>query len=72
MPPGTFILQVFVPVDEIVHSLARPFCDQRSCPCHEDHDLWNELCFLPVQEGLLTPEEAERIYYGAQIGEAQA
>lgn len=46
-----------VPVDEIVHSDEKPFCDDPTCDCHED-ELAIAAVNRTVQEGLLTPDEA--------------
>lgn len=42
------------------------FCDQMEHECHENPELVNELGQL-VQDGQVTPEEADRIYRGKTL-----
>jgi hypothetical protein len=48
------------------HSETRPFCDDLSCPCHEDRDAIEKVN-EQVQEGLLSKEDADRLYRGKLI-----
>jgi hypothetical protein len=52
------------PVEEWpLHTPDHPFCDDLTCPCHEDQDAINDLnnCY---QDGLVSRDDADRIYRG--------
>ena len=56
--------------DDPVHSPDYPFCDDPTCPCHEDNTLIEEIAAL-VEVGALTDEQATDIVagkYGEQEG----
>lgn len=52
--------------DEIIHTDQTPFCRDMPCPCHEDQELTQELG-QQVQDGEVTPEEADKIYHGQPV-----
>lgn len=64
---------IIVPVDEIIHTDERPFCSDPSCPCHDvvgknsNEEAYLQHIAYPLQRGLLTAEEANRIYFGEQL-----
>ena len=59
--------------DPIVHDYEHPFCSDCACPCHEvasDEDAgeaYHRVIVGPMQAGLLTAEEANRIFFGEQV-----
>jgi hypothetical protein len=57
---------IVVPVDDPVHTEARPFCWDETCPCHED-ELLIALVAQQVQDGLFTPQEATEFIKGRGI-----
>jgi hypothetical protein len=57
---------IVIPVDIILHTDERPFCDQEDCPCHEDRELVDKLT-EQVTSGLLNVIEANRIFRGIQL-----
>lgn len=60
---------IVIPVDQKQHTEERPFCDQSlnpDCLCREDQTAIQEINNY-VQEGLLTPYEAERTWKGQQL-----
>ncbi len=60
-------------LDDMQHELPnRPFCSDTSCPCHSDPDLLEPHIFDPLNDGLLTYQEASNLYHGKQITEAGA
>src|SRR6266702_7529901 len=60
-------------LDDMQHELPnRPFCSDTSCPCHSDPDLLEPYIFDPLNDGLLTYQEASNLYHGKQITEAGA
>jgi hypothetical protein len=54
------------PVDVPIHTAEHHFCDDMTCPCHEDSDNIGALGEA-VQEGHATTEEADRIYRGKNV-----
>ena len=55
-----------IPVDETIHSADHPFCDDMTCPCHEDSDAVGELNGYH-QDGLVSTNDADRIYRGKTL-----
>lgn len=53
--------------DAPLHTDLHPFCSDVSCPCHKDEDLVAQVLLMPLADGLLTPDEADRIFAGLQI-----
>jgi hypothetical protein len=53
--------------DEPIHTDTHPFCDDISCPCKEDWQRINEHITEPLLAGLLTENEAIRLYQDRQI-----
>jgi len=52
-----------VPVDTAIHTPEHPFCEDASCPCHDDPDaiaMVNEA----YQDGLITADHASDIVKG--------
>jgi len=49
--------------DDTLHTTEFPFCDDGTCPCHEDGTLIAEVA-QQVEAGLLTPEEASAFVAG--------
>jgi hypothetical protein len=56
-----------VEVDELIHTDERPFCQDMTCPCHEDQELIEEYIAEHLRTGHLTEREAKRLYRGQQI-----
>ena len=55
-----------IPVDEEVHTPDRPFCDDLTCPCHEDQEAI-QATGQQVLDGLLTPNDADGLYRGKTL-----
>lgn len=55
-----------VPVDYIEHTKDRPFCWNDRCICREDQEAIGKLN-QAVQDGLITAEDADRIYHGRTV-----
>ncbi len=55
-----------IPVDELEHTVSRPFCWNLSCPCHEDTGEIGKVA-KAVSDGLLTPQEATDFVRGRGI-----
>lgn len=49
--------------DAPIHTDENPFCDDMTCPCHEDGILIGEVA-NQVNNGTLTPGQADNIYRG--------
>ncbi len=49
--------------DPILHTKSHPFCNDPTCPCHEDSELLSEVA-QAVEQGFLTPDEAMRVVTG--------
>ncbi len=54
-------------VDALIHTDAHPFCGDFTCPCYHDHERKQHYVEEPLLDGLLTEEEADRIYAGQQL-----
>jgi hypothetical protein len=52
--------------DSILHTLDHPFCDNPTCPCHEDPELLFDV-IQAVEQGLLTPAEATPVVLGMTL-----
>lgn len=52
--------------DDLLHTPTDPFCQDPSCPCHEDPLLIAEVA-AQVENGLLTPTEATRLVKGEML-----
>ena len=55
-----------IPVDETIHTNEYPFCDDPSCPCHEDTEAIARVT-QQLQDGLLTETEATSLVAGKMI-----
>ena len=53
--------------EDIVHTSSCPFCGDETCGCHLDRTLLQEYLITPVMDGLLTSEEAMRLFTGKQV-----
>ena len=53
--------------DEPIHTNEHPFCQDMTCPCHDDEDLKEEYLVEPWLAGHLAQREADRLYRGQQI-----
>jgi hypothetical protein len=51
---------------ELLHSREHPFCDDLRCPCHEDRESIEQMQAW-LTEGLLSVEDADRIYRGQTL-----
>ncbi len=51
---------------EIIHTDAHPFCEDKTCPCH-CLEAMTEFIEHPILEGLLTGDEAARLWRGEQV-----
>lgn len=54
-------------LDEPIHDDLHPYCRDMSCPCHNDVELMLKHITMPLYHGLLTIQEAHRLYGGQQI-----
>jgi hypothetical protein len=54
------------PVDPLIHTPDNPFCDDMSCPCHEDQESINDLTGY-YQDGLASRDDADHIYRGQTL-----
>ncbi len=52
-----------IPSDYSVHTADNPFCDDMSCPCHEDQSATYDLNGY-YSDGLVSRDDADRIYRG--------
>jgi len=52
--------------DYFIHSDDHPFCDDMSCPCHEDEDNVQQLG-EQFSDGLVSRDDADRIYRGKTL-----
>lgn len=52
--------------DDLVHTEHDPFCNDPTCPCHEESAALDTVAEM-VEEGLLTPDEATRFVQGRQL-----
>ena len=55
-----------IPTDFLEHDEEHLFCDDMSCPCHED-SFSTGLVGQQVSNGLLTPTEADQLYRGRTL-----
>ena len=55
-----------VPSSDVQHTEDSLFCDDGSCPCHEDQELIGVVA-QQVTDGLMTPAEADRYYRGETL-----
>lgn len=55
-----------LPVEYSLHTSENPFCEDMSCPCHEDQNAVNTLNGH-YQNGLVSREDADRIYRGQTL-----
>jgi len=54
--------------DPIIHTDEHPFCSDVHCSCHDIQEgPYYRLICRPLLNGLLTPEEANRLYFGEQL-----
>ncbi len=53
--------------DRLIHWEGYPFCQDVTCPCHDDDSLIAEHLLQPQTAGLLTLDEAASLYYGKQL-----
>jgi len=58
---------IIVPCDFILHTGQCLFCGDEACPCHEDEQALNEHLGQPVLDGVLTADEAHRLFMGRQV-----
>lgn len=59
------VIEEYEPV--LPHSDHTPFCDDESCPCHTDGEVVREEIITPFFDGLLTADEAMRLFHGQQV-----
>jgi len=55
-----------IPVDYTLHTEENPFCNDLSCPCHEDQSKVGKLNNY-YQDGLVSAEDADRIFRGKAL-----
>jgi hypothetical protein len=56
--------------DQILHTNESPWCDDPACGCHiliDNLEAFDRHIEQPLQNGLLTTEEARRIYWNKQL-----
>jgi hypothetical protein len=51
----------------IRHTDLQPYCDDESCPCHEDMFNYGECILTPFMDGLMTFSEANALRWGENI-----
>jgi hypothetical protein len=51
------------PVDSIIHDEENPFCDDPTCPCHEDEGAIGQVDEM-YQDGIITADDATEIVKG--------
>ena len=56
-----------IPVDALVHTTSHPFCQDVTCPCHEENQDAIAAAAQAITDGLLTPDEATRLVLGKQV-----
>lgn len=54
-----------IPVDYTVHTPDNPFCDDPTCPCHEDPDNI-EMVHQAYEDGIVTANDATDIVKGVK------
>lgn len=52
--------------DEFIHTDDHPFCDELDCLCHEDQEALAQVQTW-ITDGLITAEDADRIYRGMTV-----
>jgi hypothetical protein len=60
---GDNFIPVLCPGDLVVHTPENPFCDDFSCPCHDDPEAI-ALVNQAYQDGLITADHATDIVMG--------
>jgi hypothetical protein len=50
--------------DEVVHTNAYPFCNDLTCPCHQDLEYVHRFLLQPWWDGLLSTAEALWLFQG--------
>lgn len=72
LPPRP-VRPIIVPVeDPIIHTDEHPWCSDPTCPCHNvvgpnsNEEAYLQHIAYPLRDGLLTADEANRIYFGEQ------
>ena len=63
----TGLVHVVLMEDELVHTQDHPFCDNCMCPCKADEALFAEQVEVPILNGLMTPEEGQRLFWGENL-----
>lgn len=53
--------------DEILHTAEHPFCSDPHCPCRRDEGLIRQYISGPYVAGLLSDEDAVRIFEGQPL-----
>ncbi len=56
--------------DRVIHTDSTPYCDDPCCGCHvllNNLETYDRHIEQPLEDGLLTTEEAHRIYWNQQI-----
>jgi hypothetical protein len=61
-----YTISLTVPVDELIHTEEHLFCDDLSCPCHEDQGAI-QVVMGHVTDGLMTFKEADLYYSGRTL-----
>lgn len=54
-----------LPVDHATHTLDNPFCDDPTCPCHDDPDNI-EMVNQAYEDGIVSAEDASDIVKGVK------
>ncbi len=66
--PIVIVEPVSIPMlDELVHTLNHPFCDDSTCPCHGDDSAFRMLVEQPVLDGLMTTYEGAALFWRENI-----
>jgi hypothetical protein len=55
-----------IPVNHAVHTPENPFCDDPSCPCHEEDSDSIEMVNQAYQDGIITSGDASDIVKGVK------
>ncbi len=53
-----------IPVDHAIHTPEKPFCPDRTCPCHENDQEAIEKVNQAYRNGLITAQDATDIILG--------
>jgi hypothetical protein len=72
MVAARVVIPVVPILDLIIHTVDLPFCLELACECHnrripENQEAFNRCIGDPLMAGLLTIDEAQRLFHGRMI-----